>query len=201
MLGKPGNISVEDQEARRDRVREAWARGIRSLNEIARIAGCSRYCVKKDLWVIRRRVCMDPLTEQKLFLLRESIAAGYQSDIQELTMLIDKVKAEKPQATEVIADGGIDGDQFKQTGVKRLKRTTRGTDYHVLGLLIKCRLEARRKMGELYHLLEPENRKLLIDANFTTSIKAEVDVNVREIPDGELITAAKSVFGRIASTN
>ncbi len=199
LMSMTGRQAEMDQERRREKIRECWARGMRSLSKIAETVGCHRITVQRDLVILRRQAKQDPLTEEKLHLIREQIAEGYIKDIETLDELISQAREDKNIKTEIEAEGDGASDEMKQNTITKRKKITQGIDYNALSLLIQRKLEARRKLAELYQLLEPENKKLSITASAIASATAEVDL--KGIPDADIIDAAKSVFSRIPSQN
>lgn len=188
-----------EQQRRREKVAECWARGIRSMSKIGEIVGAHRITIQRDLVILRRNAKRDPITEQKLHLIREQMAAGYEKDIETLDELIIQAREDNRIKTEIEAEVDGASGELKQNTITKRKKITQGVDYNAIGFLMQRKLDARRKLAELYQLLEPENKKLSITASAIASATAEV--NLREMPDADIIDAAKSVLSRISSPN
>lgn len=197
-----GNVTAEDQAKRRQQVKECWARGMRSPYAIGAEVGCHGITVQKDLIILKRQAQKDPITEERLHLIREQIAAGYESDIAELDEIIKEarqylpVRKETNTNTESEKVTEVDGKLIVKTKTREIVFPK---DYTAIAHLFNRKLEARRKLAELYELMEPETKKMLVEANATAT--AEANINFQEINDSDLIAATKGVLSRISSQN
>lgn len=161
-------------EYRRDQIKELWARGQRNFSKISKEVGCSQITVKRDLAILRKRMYGTVHKEKRLLAIQETIAAGYESDIAELDDLIQQARID--QNIEVNSTV----DETKETGgknnepkiriVSHTRTNKRGIDYRAIAFLLDKKLEARKKLAELYNLLESETQKILIQASAQASV-------------------------------
>jgi len=184
-------VTHRDQDERRAKVRELFfARGMRSFLDIAKLAGCSYMTVKKDIVIIRRRMRTEHVNDRKINVIREAVAEGYVKDILKLNDLIDMA----------IADAGIESEetqdkQKKEDFIKRIEKR-KGRNYQAIALLYQRLLEARRKLSELYDIVQNENVKV----DVTATAKASADIDLNGIPDADVIATGKGILNRIAQT-
>lgn len=164
------NVTLEEQARRREKVKELWARGVRNLNKISDEVGSPVQTLKRDLVWMKRLARKNPITDRRLHLIREQIAIGYEKDIETLDEVIQKLK------------------------VKEL------TDPQGFSQIMRCKLDARKKLAELYQLLTPENGKLVVEANATAISASSAEINLNGISDADVIATTQGVLNRISET-
>lgn len=160
-------ISLEQQYERREAVKELWARGIRNLKKIASETKSNVGTIKRDLVWMKRLARKNPITDRRLHLIREGVAMGYEKDIETLDEVIFKLKEKDP----------IDPHGFSQ--------------------LMRCKLDARKKLAELYQLLKAEGN-VSVEAHATAVAASSSEINLQGISDADVIATTKSIFNRVS---
>lgn len=195
-MGKTSEMSRE-VEIRRERVLDCWARGLRCLTKISKEVGADRRTIKKDIDRMRKQMIKDPLDTEKICLVREEIAQGLKRDIEEIDRLIAKAIEDKREISEAAVTAGLsNGEGGKST---TQKKTRQYTDYYAVSSLMQRKLEARKRLAELYGLTDANPAK--VSVNVRAEANATADANITGINDADLYNATKNILDRVSSSN
>lgn len=143
-----GRVSTQEDYLRRERVKQIWASGVRSIYKIAQETGKDYRTIKRDLVVLRREAYNRKRSEKRLEAIRLEEDLGLLQEIEQINNLIKKILSGQEKKTEVVV---------KDDKPVEKKQEVLDTDYHAINSLIRTKLQARKQRAELWGLVDQKS--------------------------------------------
>lgn len=133
---------------RREKVKELWVSGIRSITKLAQEANTTKATIYRDLVILRKQAYNRKRTEKRLELIRQEEDLGLLQDILQINDLIKKILSGQEKKTEVTV---------KDDKPIEKKQEILSIDYHAINSLLRTKLQVRKQRAELWSLIDQKS--------------------------------------------